>query len=97
MPVLQQAYLDLRVGFVPDVQDRWEDAEGDRVHGRELELAAFQSGRTTGRGAGSARVGEGGASVRQHRAAHRGQPDRTWQTFQERASAVPFQGADLVG
>ncbi len=94
---LQQPDAGARVALVPGAQHREQQPEGDRVDGGDLDLPAVQTGGAAGGGAGPFGVGECGAGVREHRAAHRGRPDGPREAFQQRAAGVPFQGADLVG
>lgn len=77
--------------------DAREQADGQRVHGGDVQLAAYHPGCGAGGPLGLTGAADGELRVREEGAAHGGEPDPAGQPLQQRAAHGPLQGLDLVG
>jgi hypothetical protein len=94
---LDQPDPHVGMGGVPGAQGGWEHSERHRVDGRQLQLAAVELDSAARGRPGAFGVGEGGAGVREQRAAHRGRAHRARQPLQQPPARLLLQRADLVG
>jgi hypothetical protein len=97
VPMLEEPDADLRVAPAPSLQRGREDAEADRVQRRDLQLTHLQPSCLARGAVGPFGVGESGPSVREHRAAGRGQSYCAREALQQRAARGSLERADLVG
>jgi hypothetical protein len=94
--VLEQPDLHTGMPGTPDPQHRGEDPDADREQRRQVQFAAGRAGRPPGGGGGPAGLGQGGAGVRQHRPAGRGEPHRARQALQQQAARFLLKGLELM-
>jgi hypothetical protein len=96
VPELDQPDVDLGPVAPPHAQRGRQDTEAHRVHRGDLQLARRRAGREPGGAARAFGVGQRRPRVRQHRPAHRGEPDGAGQPLEQRPAEAAFQGPHLV-
>jgi len=96
VPELDQPDVDLGPVAPPHAQGGRQHAEAHRVHRGDLQLARRGAGGKAGRAARAFGVGQRRPRVRQHRPAHRREPDGPRQPLQQRATEVALECPHLV-
>lgn len=86
-----------RIAVVPELEGRWQDAEGDRCHRGHLEFAGLEPECAAGIARGAFGVRDGCSRFGDEGVAGSAEPDALGQTLQQRPAELLFEALDLLG